>query len=120
MKSQGQTTEAIRAHVVLKGASGTVTSGEPISSENIQTYMADPQVRERARAMLEKQGFLIRRVSPLSITIEASPARFETVFQGRLTQAEGFWTWSKSPVIPAELSDIVDAVVFPQPTKPLS
>ena len=120
MKSRGQATEAIRAHVVLKGASDTVTSGKPISSKNIQTYMADPQVRERARAILERQGFSIRRVSPLSITIEASPARFETVFHGRLSQAEGFWTWSKSPVIPAELSDIVDTVVFPQPTKPLA
>ncbi len=119
MKSRGQTTEAIRAHVVLKGASGTVTSGEPISSENVQTYMADPQLRERARAILEKLGFSIRRISPLAITVEAPPARFETVFQGRLSQAEGIWTWSKSPVIPAELSDIVDTVVFPQPTKPL-
>lgn len=139
MKPSSRTSEPIRAHVVLKGPAGSLTAGSTISSENVQVYVCDPSVRERVRATLEKLGFSIRRVSPLSITVEAAPEQFETVFRGRLKRvgprhqvprrrktAEGsvspvgpFWTWSQSPEIPEDLQDVIDTIVFPQPTKTL-
>lgn len=125
--------------MVLKGPAGSLTSGSTISSEQIQAYVCDPSVRERVRAALERLGFSVRRVSALSITVEAAPERFETVFRGRLKRvrprrlvsrrrksAEGLassvgpiWTWSQSPEIPEDLQDVIDTIVFPQPTKPL-
>jgi len=102
-------------------------------------YVSDPSVRERARAALEELGFFIRRVSPLSITVEAVPERFERTFRGRLKRVkpqkqvsqgrktaresassmEAIWTWSKSPEIPDDLRDVIDTVVFPQPVETL-
>ena len=140
MKLPSQPSEQIRAHVVLKGPAGSLTSGSTISSENIQAYVCDPSVRERVKVTLEKLGFSICRVSLLSITVEGAAEQFETVFRGRLKKvgpqrqvsrrrktAEGlvssvgpFWTWSKPPEIPDDLRDVIDAVVFPQPTKPLA
>ncbi len=138
MKSSGRTLELIRAHVVLKGSRGRLTSGSTISSEDIQAYVCDPSVRERVRATLEKLGFSIRRVSPLSITVEAAPERFEKVFRSRLKRVPrraiskgrktgessfrggSFWTWSESPHIPDDLRDLIDTVVLPQPTKTLA
>lgn len=140
MKQQKQSSELIRAHVVLKGPGGSLTSAAQISAQNVQSFVVDPSVREQVRIFLEKAGFSICRVSPLSITIEAPPAQFEQVFRGRLARksaprqigggkqkaakrskaAEGaFWTWAEMPKIPTEASDMIDAVVFPQPTKPM-
>lgn len=139
MKPASRTSEQIRAHVVLKGPAGSLTSGSAISSEDVQAYVCDPSARERVRAALERLGFSIRRVSALSITVEAAPERFETVFRGRLKRvraqrpvsrrrktAEGLaspvgpsWTWSQSPEIPEDLQDVIDTIVFPQPTKTL-
>ncbi len=139
MKPPSRTSEQIRAHVVLKGPAGGLTAGSTISSKNIQSYVCDPAVRERVRATLEELGFSIRRVSPLSITVEAAPERFEAVFRGRLKRvglrhqlsrrrktADGsvssvgpFWTWTKSPEIPEDLQDVIDTIVFPQPTRTL-
>jgi len=139
MKPPSRTSEQIRAHVVLKGPAGSLTSGSTISSENILAYVSDSSVRERVKAILEKLGFSIRRVSPLSITVEAAPEQFETVFRGRLKKVgprqqvsrrrkttEGsvssvgpFWTWAKSPEVPEDLQDMIDTIVFPQPTKTL-
>ncbi len=127
----------IRAHVVLKGVAGDLTSGEPVSSKNVQKYFSDPSALEKVRKILESRGFMIRRVSPLGITVEASPEQFVKVFCGQLKEikpphaisrkrkgsrraangAMSFWTWSKSPVIPAELGEAVAAIVFPQPAK---
>lgn len=137
LKHRGQGSEAIRAHVVLKGSAGGLSSGAPVSSGNVRAYVADPSVRERVRATLERLGFSIRRVSGLAITVEAPPARFEIVFGGQLkkvgrvrqassksrvakspaSSGESFWTWSRSPVIPPEMRDVIDTVVLPQPTR---
>jgi len=126
----------VRAHIVLKGPAGSATSGAPVSSQNVQGYVADLSERERVRDILEKLGFSICRVSALSITVEAPVKTFETVFRGRLKQldlgqqqpgkqkadqaqerCQQFWAWSDAPVIPEEMSDAVDTVVFPQPTR---
>ncbi len=127
----------VRAHIVLKGPAGGATSGKPVSSQNVQGYVADLSERERVRNTLEKLGFSICRVSPLSITVEAPVDTFETVFRARLKQVDlgqqrpgkqkadqaqdlrrqRLWTWSEVPLIPPEMSDAVDTVVFPQPTR---
>ena len=140
MKHRDRNAERVRAHVVLKGPGGAVTSGSPVSAENVQSFVCDASVRERVRADLEKFGFSVRRVSPLAITVEAPRGRFEAVFLGRLKRLtpagrpsgkratsksggspeEDLWTWVKSPVIPAELRDAVDTVVLPQPTRTLT
>lgn len=127
----------VRAHIVLKGPAGGATSGKPVSSQNVQGYVADLSERERVCNLLEKLGFSICRVSPLSITVEAPVDTFETVFRARLKQVDlgqqppskqkadqvqdsgrqFLWAWSEPLRIPTEMSDAVDTVVFPQPTR---
>jgi hypothetical protein len=124
---QEQSSEPIRAYVVLKGKAGDLmTPNEPVSANNIEAYTADPSVREQVRTQLEDLGLSVRHVSPLSIAVEAAPEQFENIFHGRLKKIEdsdktvGGWTWSRSPKIPVELSDKIDTVVLPQPTRLLS
>jgi hypothetical protein len=133
MKAHSSAPERIRAHVLLKGRSGNLTSASEVSSRNVQDYVSDARVRERAREALVRLGFSVCRLSALSITVEAAPEVFETVFRGALkrvqapTQRPGkeegaastraAWTWSRPPEIPDELRDLIDTVVFPQPTR---
>jgi hypothetical protein len=124
---QDQSSKPLRAHVVLKGKAGDLTAADgPISSDNIEEYTASPNVRDQVQRELENLGFSVEYASPLSIAVEAAPQQFETVFHGRLKKKEypdkreGVWTWASAPTIPAELSDKVDTVVLPQPTKAVS
>ncbi|MBI4280408.1 MAG: hypothetical protein HY660_18300 [Armatimonadetes bacterium] len=116
---------AIRAHIVLKGPGGSLASGRPVSAANVRDYAADPSVRGRVRSILEQHGFSVVRVAPFSIAVEGPRALFERVFRKKLRRmrpeasGELFWSWSEPPEIPAELSDAVDTVVFPQPVQPL-
>jgi hypothetical protein len=128
MNPQDRSSEPVRAHVVLKGKAGGLTATEePISSENVEAYTASPSVREQVRTQLEDLGFSVQHVSPLSIAVEATREQLENTFDAQLEKLENpgdqqvsIWWWSKSPKIPAGLSDKVDTVVLPQPTKILS
>lgn len=144
MKERGRQAELVRAHVVLKGpgggaASAKAISSRTISSKTVEALVADPAVRERVREFLERSGFLVCRVSSLSITVEAPRDRFESVFRGRLRRRgirptprerrkpaaqsapeSPAWVWSEAPMIPLGLEDSVEAIVFPQPTRPLA
>jgi subtilase family serine protease len=127
MNPQKRSSEPIRAHVVLKGKAGGLTAAdEPISPENVEAYTASPRVREQVRTQLENLGFSVQHVSPLSIAVEATPEQLENTFDGQLEKIENpnqpasTWRWSKSPKIPGDLSDKVDTVVLPQPTRIVS
>ena len=127
MNAQKRSSEPVRAHVVLKGKAGDLTTAdEPISPENVEAYTASPSVRDQVRTQLEALGFSVQHVSPLSIAAKATPEQLENAFDGQLEKIENpnqsvsAWRWSKSPKIPSELSDKVDTVVLPQPTKILS
>jgi hypothetical protein len=124
---QDRSSEPVWAHVVLKGKTGDLTAAEgPISSENVEAYTASPDVRDQVRTQLEDLGFSVQHVSPLSIAVEATPEQLENTFDGQLEKIENpdqpvsVWKWSRSPKIPDELSDKVDTVVLPQPTKIVS
>jgi hypothetical protein len=141
MRSCERSTELVRAHVVLKGQGGSLSTTSQISAQNVQSLIADPSTRERVRVFLQNAGFEICRVSHMSITVEAPAAKFERVFRGRLKKGSskrqgsgtkrknikrseapesGAWTWAHAPEIPPEVREAIDAVVFPQPTKSLA
>lgn len=124
----------VRAHVVLKGKQGSVMQGEPVSAANVQEFAATKEVQQHVRDALRKLGFSVGRVSAFSIAVQGEPNLFETVFRahiGRSTKnedpraasvgvgrpsfpAEGYY-WIDAPLIPDELSAVVDSVVFPEP-----
>ena len=113
----------IRGYVVLKGRGGSSLSNTSISSRNIGELTSTRDAREEVSDRLKELGFSIRRVSPLSITVEAPPEKFEVVFHGRLKRAQSSehpsdnWGWSELPEIPKDLRDKVDTVVFPEPVE---
>lgn len=124
MVSENRSPEWIRAYAVLKGPAGAVSSaGGPVSASNVKAYTASPAVRKEARVRLEDLGFSVTRVSPLSITVEAPPEQFETVFHGRLEKSKhpelpsDFWSWFEPPEIPEDLKDKIDTIVLPEPVK---
>jgi hypothetical protein len=115
-------TRPIRAYVVLKGAKGSLTTGT-VSSENVQHFIVDRSIQEGIGKTLKKLGFSVSRFGPFSITIQALPAHFEAIFQAPLHtcvyESPGIspvtiLDWERSPIIPEELGEVIDAVVFPQ------
>ena len=120
---QPESTQLLRAYAVLKGSASSVPSVEPVRSHNIRAHIASPEVREQVRRRLEELGFTVTRVSPLSITVEASVEQFERIFHGRLGKVEhpeapsAFWSWLDPPEVPEDLKDKVDTIVLPEPVK---
>ncbi len=128
-----QTERPVRAYVILKGSQRSVATDAPVTAASAQQYVAAPEVRQRVRDALIKLGFSVRRVSPMSITVEGDPECFGRVFQARVGDHDDDATpesdgrvsrlasrpqspfWSESPTIPDSLRDDVDEVVFPQP-----
>jgi hypothetical protein len=94
MQRQSQTSETIRAHVVLKGPAGSPVSAKSVSAENIQAYVSDPSVGEQVRSALEKMGFSVRRVSPLSINHRS---------RSRTVGERVSWTTQKDRIVRASL-----------------
>ena len=120
---------SIRAYVMLRGSGGSLASGAPVSAENVQQFVADQPTRDKIRQELRQMGFVVRRVSAFSITVEAVPAQYESVFQAPLKaysqdnsgqSAIAALDWEIPPTIPKELSDLVEAVVFPPPIQLLA
>jgi hypothetical protein len=123
-RKQDHSTKPVRAHVVLKGPAGGVTSSdEPISASNVEEYHANSDIQEQVRSQLEDLGLSVTRVSPLTAIVEASPEQLETAFHGRLQKVKDpqlpsdVWMWSEFPEIPEGLRDKVDTVVFPHPAR---
>ncbi len=124
----------VRAHVVLKGRRGSVIQDAPVSAANVQEFAATKEVQQHVGGALRKLGFSVGRVSAFSITVQGEPNLFETVFKAHIGRskrdetspatsigavrppfpAEGYY-WIDSPLIPDELSAVVDSVVFPEP-----
>ena len=124
----------VRAHVVLKGIGGSLMQRAPVSAANVQQFAATKEVQQRVRDALRKLGFSVGRISAFSITVQGEPDLFETVFKAHIGRskrdetspatsigagrppfpAEGYY-WIDTPLIPDELSAVVDSVVFPEP-----
>ena len=127
------TERPVRAYVILKGSQRRVATDAPVTAASARQYVATPEVRQRVRVALIKLGFSVRRVSPMSITVEGDPECFGRVFRarvgyhgdeatpesgGRVSRlAPGAQSpfWSEPPTIPDSLRDDVDEVVLPQP-----
>ncbi|HKP75730.1 MAG TPA: hypothetical protein VJT67_09325 [Longimicrobiaceae bacterium] len=67
-------------------------------------------------------GFYVKRVTPLTIIVEAPRETFEGVFRGKLghepsTSMASGWRWKGAVRIPEELRERVDTVLFPEPTR---
>jgi len=95
--------QIVRGHVMLRSA--TPENPAPI------------KVRELATQHLQEHGLVVKRSSPLAITVEGLPETFERAFQAKLDQNQGTVYWNGKPTIPDKLSDLVADVVFPQPVK---
>lgn len=128
-----RTERPVRAYVILKGSQRSVATDAPVTAASAQQYVATMEVRQRVRDALIKLGFSVRRVSPMSITVEGDPECFGRVFQARVGYHDDDATpesggrvsrlapgpqspfWSEPATIPDSLRDDVDEVVFPQP-----
>jgi hypothetical protein len=78
---------------------------------------ASPGMQQLASQRLREHGLIVKRASPLSITVEGDSATFERTFQAKLDEDSGTVSWNGSPTIPDKLSDVIADVVFPQPVK---
>lgn len=121
MKRPRQEPQAIRAYLVLKGATENLGPGTSASPHRSEVPALEPAVRQRVGETLGKLGFSVVRASALSIAVEAPRAVFEDVFRMKLKRNDiygrAYWAWLGSPVIPEPLADTVESVVFPQPAK---
>jgi hypothetical protein len=66
---------------------------------------------------LRERGLIVKRTSPLAITVEGDSETFEKTFQAKLDETNGTVSWNGSPTIPDKLSDVIADVVFPQAVK---
>lgn len=102
------------------GPAGSGLTGAPaVSASNVQTFVAEPATREKVSAILRDYGLEVRRVSPLSILVEAPVRQLERVFKAKVLEAPtgSGRSWASPPILPADLADLVDAVILPQPAK---
>lgn len=124
MNRRANDRQIVRAYLVFKGLAASQSPGAPADAQESRSFAAHPSVREEVRAILESMQFSVLRVSGLSIAVEAPPNVFERVFVKKLNRRkvgqQDIWAWSESPVIPTELSDSIETVVFPQPVKAVS
>lgn len=112
----------IRAHVVLRGKGGVAATDRTLTAQRVEETVAAPQTVAQAKRFFESHGFAIRRVSPTSIIVEASPQQFHRVFKAKPKRLVGqtltklpTYAWSEYPRIPDDLKDVVAEVVFPRP-----
>ncbi|MCL6450605.1 MAG: S8 family serine peptidase [Acetobacteraceae bacterium] len=73
-------------YAALKSATGAPRRGERVTVDNVRRFHASKETMAQARAALEREGFSIRGVSPLGISIAGPPALFERAFRARLLQ----------------------------------
>jgi hypothetical protein len=116
------TASSISAEVILKSESGRsmASSDIPITSENIEEFQPSEQVTKDATNRFKQLGFAVFS-NGLTLTIEGEKLLFEKVFKVKLTLENNGRTGrievrsDKQISIPANLSDIVEKVVFTPP-----
>lgn len=76
------------ASVKSKGGQSLFEAPVPITSENVLDFHSDPKLVESAVEKLRAEGFEVLQVSPISITIAASPEIYEQVFKTKIIPIE--------------------------------
>jgi subtilase family serine protease len=117
-------TPYILAEVILKSKSGRsmVSSDDNITSENIEEFQPSQQVVKDATDRLKKLGFTVVS-GGITLTIKGEKALFEKVFKVNLTLKKNGLTGKievhsdKQLSVPAEISDIVESIIFTPPVK---
>jgi hypothetical protein len=122
-KTMGQERSSIiSAEVILKSQSGRslAQSGGAVTADNIEEFKPAAETMAEATQRLQALGFTVRP-GGVTLTLLGSPAQFEDVFRVKLTIEKDERTGGMRVrpdgvlVIPDELRDIVEAVVFPEP-----
>jgi hypothetical protein len=118
------TTSSISAEVILKSKSGQsmVSTEAPITSDNIDEFRPSDLVVKDATKRLKQLGFAVSS-NGLTLTIGGEKSLFEKVFKVKLIVEKDEETGriivhsNKELSVPAQLSDIIEKVVFiPPPT----
>ncbi len=128
----------MRAHLVLKPITGLAKDPQALpTSENIQQFLAPPELVEAVARTATNLGFQVVYTTPFQITIEGERDSFEKAFGAKLlTPLRGktvggsrekrsarksrsghakSLSWKSPPKIPPALTDTVQEVVLPQP-----
>jgi hypothetical protein len=92
--------QVVRGHILLRA------NGDNPASKSTQQI---------ASQSLREHGLIVKRASPLAITVEADPETYERTFHAKLDENEGVVYWTGNPTIPDKLSDVITDVVFPKP-----
>src|ERR1700750_970060 len=109
--------EPIKAYVVLKQPAGSPGFSQSAPGHSGAMVPVAEYARDELRSRLERLGFFVRRVTPVSIIVEAPRKNVEGVFRGTLPRDEfsnsspSGWRWSGNTSIPDELRDRVESVV---------
>ena len=115
----------VRAHLILHGSLPAYLSPAP-TAKTMRATESLPTSEESSK-QLKKLGFNVLSISPLAISVEASPETFQTVFGSPLvsrqtprstkamsyTLPETLWQFQQRPQIPEPLRLLVQEVVFP-------
>jgi hypothetical protein len=75
--------ERLSAQVVLHPASGKLTGGEQITSENVERFLPSPEAVAEASGFFRGAGFEVGDIVGTSFSIVGSPAEFERTFGER-------------------------------------
>ncbi len=117
---------SVSAEAILKSWTGRSLSGQgvEVTAENVTDFAPSTDVVLRAKAYFQKKGFRVGEVGT-TMTISGSPPLFEDVFQVKLTVRATEMTEGSpggvlarpqsEPVVPEQIKDIVEAVIFPEP-----
>ena len=112
----------ISAEAILRSNSGRSLSSpdEPVTAETVEQFGPTEATVAEARRQLEELGFFVPH-SGVTLTVQGDVACFERVFGVKLAVEEDGRTGGLAvriegePVVPDSLSDVVEAVVFPEP-----
>ena len=102
----------LKAHLIVKGATQALLDG-PIPADRIEEFTPPAENIERTLKCMRRLGFEAK-FSGIAITITGTLYRFNKVFQLNITESTEIST--ATAVIPPTLSDLIEAVAFPQPT----
>ena len=107
----------ISAELILKSKSGnTLSTSEPVTSNNIEKYRPTQTTIDTAIKELKKLGFSVPQVG-VTISIVGTVKQFEKVFRinPRFIQAQNKVKVNQDAVIPESLKNVVEKIVFPTP-----
>jgi hypothetical protein len=75
--------ERLSAEVVLRPASGALSGGEQITSENVGGFLPSPEAATEATGYFRAAGFEVTDVVGISFSIVGPPEAFEQTFGER-------------------------------------